>query len=315
MRALAKGNREDFARHTGVSMRTIRARFTSRRSGATGSRSGACVRGALGVASLMACSLSAPKAAAERAGRDAEPRLEERTAFTIGAQRLKLGLLAFEYGIVDRLSIGTDPPAWAARAVLPIFVPNVHAELIAIDSAPFVASARVGAYYADLKGGGDASGSLIAVPASLFASLRLSSRWWLHGEAAYVWADASGTGDLDNADLNGAVATRVAQLGALLEWRLTRVVSLTALGRAEVYSGPLIFRGTTSPDDRTIIDIEAELSPRSSKPWQAVGGAAFTWEHVRLSFGLGYGNYFIPGAYFAMPSRGIVPDLSLAVVL
>src|SRR5262245_35796231 len=54
------------------------------------------------------------------------PRLDERTAYMVGRNTLKLGILAFEYGILDKLSIGSDPPAWAARAFMKVLVPNVH---------------------------------------------------------------------------------------------------------------------------------------------------------------------------------------------
>ena len=38
------------------------------------------------------------------------PQLDERTAFMVGKNKLKLGILAFEYGILRRLSVGSDPP-------------------------------------------------------------------------------------------------------------------------------------------------------------------------------------------------------------
>lgn len=247
---------------------------------------------------------------------DERPRLDERTALTIEGQHLKLGLLAIEYGITDRFAIGIDPPAWAARAVLPIFIPNVHAEVMAIKTASFALSGRVGGYYADLKTEESTTGSLVAVPLSLFASGRLAPRWWLHGEGTYLYARAFGSGgDLDNADINGAVAQRAAQLGGMLEYRMTRVVSLTALGRYQVYAGKLVFSGTSELDAYTTAQIDGELTSTNEHPWQAVGGVALLWPAVRIVVGAGYGNYFIPGFTIAAPDRGFVPDLSISVVL
>src|SRR5262245_35327475 len=60
--------------------------------------------------------------------------LDEHTALTLGARRFKLGVLSFDYGITDRVTIGTDPPAWAARAVLPMLVPNFHVKVVAIQT-------------------------------------------------------------------------------------------------------------------------------------------------------------------------------------
>jgi hypothetical protein len=247
---------------------------------------------------------------------DAPPRLDERTAHTVGGQHLKLGLLAVEYGVTDRFAVGVDPPAWAARAVLPFLIPNLHAKAVLIDQVSFALSIRGAGYYADLKREDNAPGSLVAVPVSLFASIRLAPRWWLHGEGTYLYAHAfGGGGDLDDADLNGAVATRSTQLGAMLEYRATRVVSLTALGRYQAYSGPLVFSGTATLDPYTTAEVEGELRPRVEHPWQAVGGVAFLWPVVRIVLGVGYGHYFIPGFTIALPDRTIVPDLSVSVVL
>ena len=43
-------------------------------------------------------------------------RLDERTALTLGAGKLKIGILAFGYGITDWLDVGVDPPYWALKA-------------------------------------------------------------------------------------------------------------------------------------------------------------------------------------------------------
>jgi hypothetical protein len=245
---------------------------------------------------------------------DEAPRLDERTAYTVDGGHLKLGILSAEYGVFDQLAIGIDPPAWAARAVLPIWVPNLHAEVGLFENPALAVSFKIGGYYADI-GSDDAPGSLLAVPLSVFASARLAPRWWLHGEATYLIADASGTGDLDDAELDGAVAARSAQLAAMLELQLSRVVSLTLVGRYQFYAGPLVFKGTTQPDSFTSVRVEGEMEPQTPHPWQVIPGIAFSWTNVRLVLGVGYGNYFIPGIGLAFPDRGIVPDFSFAVVL
>jgi hypothetical protein len=247
-------------------------------------------------------------------GSEERTRLHERTAFTLEGGDLQLGLLSIEYGVFDRFAIGIDPPAWAARAVLPIWVPNLHAEIGFIQSQTFALSLKVAGYFADI-GTDDAPGTLLALPLSVFASTELAPRWWLHGEGTYLFADASGTGDFDDADLNGAVTARSAQLAATLELQLGRVVSLTLLGRYQFYTGPLLFEGTTQPDAFTSVRLEGEMAPHVEHPWQVIPGVAFSWTHVRLMVGVGYGNYFIPGIGIAMPDRSVVPDLSFAVVL
>ena len=112
---------------------------------------------------------------ARAAAADDLPRLDERTAFMIGAQRLKLGVLAFDYGIAERVSIGTDPPAWAARAFLPVLIPNLHLKVSVYQRGPIALSVQGGVYYLRLNDNGSATGSLVAAPLSLFASFQVQS--------------------------------------------------------------------------------------------------------------------------------------------
>jgi hypothetical protein len=246
---------------------------------------------------------------------DELPRLDQRTALMIGERRLRIGILAFDYGIIERISVGTDPPAWAARAFLPVFVPNLHLKASVFQRGPVAVAVQGAAYYVALKDQGSASGSLFVVPASLFASFRLRERFWLHGEGTYVFADASGSGDINEAGLNGQAATRAGQGGLMLEWRLTPIFSITALGRYQFYSGPLAFNGGSMLDPYTNVTIDGQALQRVEHPWEAVAGVAFLWKHVHLILGVGYGYYFIPGIDLAYPSRTIVPDASLSVIL
>ena len=91
--------------------------------------------------------------------------------------------------IVEKISVGTDPPAWAARAFLPVFVPNLpnlHLEAPVLQRRPF-------------------------------GSLRLHQRAWRHGELTYILPSAGGAGDISEASLDGQAVTRVAQAGTILE--------------------------------------------------------------------------------------------------
>ena len=241
------------------------------------------------------------------------PRLDERTAYTIGAHRLKLGILAFDYGLTERISIGTDPTPWLVRAFRPVLIPNLHLKVLAFERGPLAVGINGAAYFAFL--GGETPGKLITVPLSLFPSIRVAPRLWLHLEATYVFARLFGTGNTDDADLSGAVAARTAQTAAMLEVRVTRIVSLIALGRYQFYSGPLVFGGSSVLDPSTTVRVDGEMRPRVERPWEAVVGVAVLWPHVRLSVGAGYGYYFLPGMDIAIPERRFIPDASLAVIL
>jgi hypothetical protein len=271
-------------------------------------------RASLKLAALLAA-LGATAGTARAAEGGDLPLLDERTAYLLDARTLKLGLLALDYGINDRLTIGSDPPFWAARAAIPIIVPNLHIKHLIYQRAPVTVTARVAGYYANLKTDDNASGSLIAAPLSLFASFRLQHRIWLHTEGAYVYARAFGSGDLNELHLGGQVATQVVQLGAVLEWRLTRIFSLTATGRYQIYTADLAFEGSGTIDPYTTADVNGRAVSAAPHPWEAIGGVAFLWKYVHLIVGVGYGYYFLPGLDLAYPQKTFVPDASLSVIL
>jgi hypothetical protein len=253
--------------------------------------------------------------AAKAAAPDEPNRLDERTALMVGAKRLKIGILSFDYGIIEQISVGTDPPAWAARAFLPVFVPNLHLKASVFQRGPVAVAVQGAVYYAQLQQQGSASGALIAVPLTLWASFRLHQRVWLHGEGTYNIVNATGSGDINEAGLNGEAVTRAGQAGAMLQFQLTRVFSITALGRYQFYSGPLAFSGGSMVDPFTNVTIDGQALQRVEHPWEAIAGVAFLWKRVHLIVGVGYGYYFIPGIDLPYPSRGVVPDGSLSVVL
>ncbi len=243
------------------------------------------------------------------------PGLDERTAFLVGARTLKLGILAFDYGITNRVSIGSDPAYWAARAALPVLVPNLHVKGMIFQRAPVTVSGQVAGYYAELQTGQQGSGSVIAVPLSLFVSFRLHPKVWLHTEGAYVYDRAFGTGDFGQVNVGGAAASQTMQLGGMFQLRLTRVFSLTATGRYQVYTANLTFEGTSDLDPYTTASVNGRALPAAAHPWEAIGGLALLWTRVHLIVGAGYGYYFIPGVDFAYPKRTFVPDASFSVLL
>ena len=128
------------------------------------------------------------------------PELDERTAYMVGKHTLKLGILAFEYGIIQQLSVGTDPPSWVLRAVISVLVPNLHLKYQILDRDPVAVAVEAAGYYASLSRN-DISGNLIDVPLSLFVSVKVHPRITLHAEGAYVYARVFGTGDVTQASL------------------------------------------------------------------------------------------------------------------
>jgi hypothetical protein len=242
------------------------------------------------------------------------PQLDERTAYMVGRHRLKLGILAFEYGILQQLSIGTEPPAWLLRAFINILVPNLHLKYQLLERDPVAVAVMAAGYYATLDRS-NVSGNLIDVPLSLFVSVKVHPRITLHAQGAYVYARVVGTGDVTQASLNGATASRTGQVGLMVQYRLTRIFSLLASGRYQFYTADLPLSGNTTIDPFTTGTLSGQYVPAVQHPWQVVGGFAVLWRYVHLILGAGYGNYFVPGLLIADPKRTIVPDASIAVVL
>lgn len=251
-----------------------------------------------------------PPAPVPRWDPDRVNQIDANTARLIGGRRIKLGVLSFDLGLTDWLSIGTDPPAWAVRAVRSPIVPNLHVKLAFLRTDFLALSGQVAGYWADISTD-RASGQLVSVPLSLFATLPIGSRTWLHLEGAYNWLRAFGAGDESKAEIRGSVVARTAQVGAMFEVRVSRVVSLLARGRYQVSASPLVLSGGGAVDAYTDVQLDAQVRLSEPHPAMGIAGVACTWSHVGFIAGGGYGHYFVPGANIALPYQGFVPEASL----
>ena len=242
------------------------------------------------------------------------PQLDERTAYMVGEHKLKLGILAFEYGIARWLSIGTEPPAWVLRAFVDVLIPNLHLKVQILDRNPVAVAVQVAGYYGTLDRA-NFSGNLIDVPVSLYVSVKVHPRITLHAEGAYVYARVFGTGDITQATLDGATAVRASQVGLMAQYQVNHFFSLLATGRYQFYTGDLPLSGSSMIDPYTTATLSGQFVPSVQHPWEAIGGAAFLWQHFRFVVGAGYGYYFVPGLDIANTKKTFVPDASIAVVL
>ncbi len=242
------------------------------------------------------------------------PQLDERTAYMVGRHTLKLGIVAFEYGIIQRLSIGSDPPVWLLRAFISVLVPNLHVKYQVFDRDPVAVAVLAAGYYANTTND-NVDGHVVDVPLSLFVSVKVHPRITLHAEGTYVFVRGFGTGNVTRLQLDGATTSRTAQVGLMAQFRLTRIVSLTATGRLQAYTSDLPISGSSSIDPYTSATLSGQLVPAAQHPWELIGGVAVLWRHFHMILGAGYGNYFVPGLDIAAPKRSFVPDASLSVVL
>jgi hypothetical protein len=241
-------------------------------------------------------------------------RLDEGTAYMVGRHRLKLGILSIEFGITEKLSIGTDPPAWAVRALSNIWVPNLHLKYQFWSNDRVALAGIIAGYVADVSNGGT-SGAVFEVPLSGLVSVICTSHLMLHGNLTYVYARAVGTGDVTEATVHGAAAVRALHTGLMAQVPLTRIFSLLLIGRVQLYTGDVGFSANSQVDPYTNVTVNATMVPAQKHPWQTVAGAAFLWRYVHLVAGVGYGYFFVPGMEVAVPKQTVVPLLSASVLL
>jgi hypothetical protein len=257
---------------------------------------------------------TAPPVEPPRLVADEARRLDEGTAYMVGRHTLKLGLLAFEFGITEKLSVGSDPLAWAVRAISTIWVPNLHVKYQFWQNQRVAVAGLVGGYFADVSNGGT-SGSVLEFPLKALVSVICTRHLLVHGDVTYVFARAVGSGDVRAATVHGAAAVRALQTGLMVQVPVTRIFSLLAVGRVQLYTGDIGFSGNSQVDPYTNVSLNGTFVPAVQHPWQAVAGAGFLWKHFHLMVGAGYGYYFVPGLEIAVPKQSIVPLASLSVLL
>jgi hypothetical protein len=239
-------------------------------------------------------------------------RLDEKTAFTIPRHTLKLGVLAFDYAFAEGAVVGSDPPAWAVRAFTSVLVPNLHVKVQVLRLDPVWVSLQAAGYYADVSS--NFSGQLLDVPLTAWVSFKLNDHFFLHAEGTYVYVHAFGTGDLSRSELAGTAASQSVQAQLMAQLQLSQVVSFTALGRYQIYTGDIAFSGSGTIDPYTTADVQGRLTLPVTHPWEAIGGVALLWKHFHAILGAGYGYYFVPGMWIASQTRSFIPDAELAVL-
>jgi hypothetical protein len=272
----------------------------------------------------LALSLIATLAHSRQAGAELEARadaedaspipLDQHTAFTVPRHALKVGVLSLEYGLTDGLSVGIDPALYIARAFSDYIVPNAHLKAELLRHERVTISGKVAGYYAVLDSDTGPNGHVLIVPVSVFASMPIVPRLWVHLEGNYNHARGVGDNVSGRAQVEGTVASRNFQAGAMVEYRLSPLIGLLARGRVQMFTSPLVINAEGPLDPYTTAQLAANYRPTIENPWVALGAVAFTWRHVGAIAGVGYGQYFIPGGNLPVPYQGITPEASLWVV-
>jgi hypothetical protein len=184
---------------------------------------------------------------------------------------------------------------------------------------PYAFSLRAGFLYLDAnalagsltKNAGSVAG-LIVLPLEASASFRFTDRFSQSFQLTYVAMGVAG--DLPGGtDIGGAAATSNAALSTLYEFRVSRVVALDVSAKMQIYEGPVRFSGHFTRNGVSVdTDLGAPAHYRTLR-WNVVPGVAFSWSHVNLVLGVGYGSIWLP--FLELPTAGatVVPQLDFYV--
>ena len=241
------------------------------------------------------------------------------TAYTLRPWEVSLGPFKAEAGFPGGLMIGTYLPTWAAGPLVDVTIPTGFLKLRDPFEGPVAGSARVGVIYidgaslaAEVTENKGSKASLLVVPLEAALSARYHPVVSQSLLFTYVFVSAGGREGSD-ASLRGAAGVSNFTVSTMLEFRVTHVLAVTLLARVLAHQGNAHVTARFSQGSTTV-DADLGARPRQQEFVAcAIPGVAFSWEHVNLHLGLGYGTWWLPIVELPLTTPQIIPDLSLYV--
>jgi hypothetical protein len=245
------------------------------------------------------------------------------TAYTLNRNEFAIGLGAAAYGIIDQVTIGTYVLPWFAFPLLAAPVATGFVKLRDWFSGPVAVSLRGTFLYLDatrlsskIWKNASTSAGLLVIPVELSGSWRISPA--VSQSLQLTWIHVGLGGEMppeSNVDvgLGGASTATSGSVSALTEWRLNRVVALTLRGTLLLGMSDIVLHADFARrDTRVNAKLGAEAN-YASVVGNVVPGVAFSWTHVNLQFGVGFGSNWLP--IVGIPTRQVtvVPDADFYV--
>lgn len=239
-----------------------------------------------------------------------DDRVTDGSAYTEPERTLRVGLTGTRWGIIDRFTVGTSFLQWGL-----LQSPNVNAKLGVVRWDPLSVSLGTGVSYVDTDWllwfdvGDDAHARVLVVPARLYTSVRISKRWSWHSGLEQTFVKVYGR--YDPSEVQGALVTSNMRAVGTLEWRPYRFMAVLLLARYMIFQTVGGTVGFDVPvDDRTSVAGTATATTGAfdfPHAFAVVPSVHLSWKRLNLRYGVGYGNYMIPGVNFTLPRRGVVP--------
>jgi hypothetical protein len=243
----------------------------------------------------------------------------DRTAYTLHAGELHLGLRQLAVGVFDALTLGTNPLVWGAGAIFGAAAPNLELKLRDWFDGPVAVSLSAGFMYLDgskllepVARDEHVRAHLFNLSASLATSVAFTAAWSGSLEATY--AELAVGGASDGAFVAGAAALSSLRLGALAQWRVSRLVALRMTGQVLLWRKAPDVRVEFQANERTTVDAELRLNDVAPVgAWQLLPTFALSGANVNFLVGIGYGYQWLPVGGLVLSERGLVLDLDFFV--
>ncbi len=262
----------------------------------------------------------------------AEERIIDGTAYTLDPGEVQIGFLRTGVGLpapryLSGLELSTYSLPWAAflasSDVAGIAVVNAQLKANRQVAPKWTVALTVAALYGRISSD-DASGSLLVVPLEAHVNYQLHRRLTLGALLQYTRVSAGGEGsgsdemtESDRYSFDAALRTNNTHAGITAELRIAGWLAL--IGEARVTKFGRIAaagEGTYEVDANTTVEVMGEASGAPPRWGAAVRGVLhWTLGPVNLRTGVSYGNYTMPMLNLAVPTKYVMPTLSLYVRL
>lgn len=237
------------------------------------------------------------------------------SADTLTQGTSRLGLFALEHGIHDRWLIGTYTLPWLLMPFTgsPSF--DLYTKVKFIDTGRFAASVRVNYFYfrldeVEISGFDQTTLKATIVPSTLATTYRFTDAFSSTLES--TWVQMILSGDLESTDESSALgvgAQSNLQFAWNAEYRLNRVTALNLVTRYVPFITDARINTTTQVDGSTSAEIEIDASAEEARhAWLIQPSVTFSWKAFNVQFGVGYGNFMVPGLKIAGASMAFMPD-------
>jgi hypothetical protein len=244
------------------------------------------------------------------------------TAYTLRQNEFSVGLGSAAYGLFDQVTIGTYVLPWFAFPWLHAPVATGFIKIRDWFAGPVAVSIRgtfvylnASALTSELSNRATAHAGLLVVP------VELSLSWRMHPmvtqSVQLIWVHAGVGGEKSNdtsvdVGLGGASTASSASLSSLTELRLSRVFALTLRCTLLLSLSDIIVRADYERNG-TLVHANLGAVSQSGMVGNVIPGVSFSWSHVNLQLGLGFGTNWLPIVALPTQTVTLVPDADFYV--